>query len=177
VSALIFLTGLGLLLFGPRPEPAAVPLDAAPRTDAAPAPSRDPAAPAGMLLVRKPDGSPWVFVAAAPVSLGEYAQARPTEKQPEKRKKLNAQPVVQVAYPQAESYAQSKGTRLPTPEEWAAAAKTAGFKPPGKGLSEWVDDGSVGQQAARTVATVPDRTDKLRPGPHANVTFRLAKDL
>jgi serine/threonine-protein kinase len=178
VSALIFLTGLGLLLFGPRPGPAAaLPPDAAPRTDAAPATSHDPAAPAGMVLVRKPDGSPWVFVAAAPVTLGDYAQARPAEKQPEKRKKLNAQPVVQVAYGQAESYAQVKGARLPTPQEWAAATKAAGFKPAGKGLSEWVDDGTVGQQALRAVATFPDRTDKLRPGPHANVTFRLAKDL
>lgn len=178
VSALIFLTGLGLLLFGPRPQVAgAPPADAAPGADAAPATGRDPSAPAGMLLVRKPDGSPWLFVAAAPVSLGEYAQARPAEKTPEKRKKLNAQPVVQVGYGQAESYALSKGARLPTPDEWAAAAKTAGFKPAGKGLSEWVDDGSVGQQAARAVRSWPDQADKLRPGPHANVTFRLAKDL
>lgn len=177
-SALIFLTGLGLLLFGPRPEPAAAPPpDAAPRADAGPATGHEPSAPAGMLLVRKPDGSPWLFVAAAPVSHGEYAQARPAEKQLDKRKKLNAQPVVQVAYAQAESYALSKGARLPTPDEWAAAAKTAGFKPAGKGLSEWVDDGSVGQQAARAVGTFPDKLDKLRPGPHANVTFRLAKDL
>jgi formylglycine-generating enzyme required for sulfatase activity len=129
-----------------------------------------------MLLVRKPDGSPWLFVAAAPVSHGEYAAARPAEKEPQKSKKLNAQPVVQVSYAQAESYALSKGARLPTADEWAAAAKVSGFKPPSKGLSEWVDDGSVGQQAARAVRTLPDRAEKLRPGPHANVTFRLAKD-
>jgi eukaryotic-like serine/threonine-protein kinase len=178
VSALVFLTGLGLLLFGPRPEPAAAPpADAAPHTDAAPATRADPAAPAGMLLVRKPDGSPWLFVAAAPVSHGEYAAARPAEKQPDKRKKLNAQPVVQVSYAQAESYAMSKGARLPTQEEWEAAARESGFKPAGKGLSEWVDDGSVGQQAPRAIRSFPDRADKLRPGPHANVTFRLAKDL
>ncbi|HEU5056472.1 MAG TPA: serine/threonine-protein kinase, partial [Kofleriaceae bacterium] len=177
VSGLIFLTGLGLLLFGPRPGPAAAaPPDAAPRADAAPVRRADPVPPAGMLLVRKPDGSPWLFVAAAPVSHGEYAEARPAEKQPQKRKKLNAQPVVQVAYAQAESYALARSARLPTPDEWAAAAKTAGFKPAGK-LAEWVDDGSVGQQAARATRTFPDRAEKLRPGPHANVTFRLAKDL
>ncbi len=177
VSGLIFLTGLGLLLFGPRPEPsAAPPPDAAPRTDAAPVTRKDPVAPAGMLLVHKPDGSPWLFVAAAPVSHGEYAEAHPEEKQPQKRKKLNAQPVVQVAYAQAESYALARGARLPTPDEWAAAAATAGFKPAGK-LAEWVDDGSIGQQAARAIRTYPDRADKLRPGPHANVSFRLAKDL
>ena len=177
VSGLVFLTGLGLLLFGPRPEPAAAPPpDAAPRTDAAAIAPGDPVAPAGMLLVRKPDGSPWLFVAAAPVSHGEYAAARPQEKEPQKRKKLNSQPVVQVAYAQAESYALEKGSRLPTPDEWAAAATTAGFKPAGK-LAEWVDDGSVGQQAARAVRAHPDRAEKLRPGPHANVTFRLAKDL
>ena len=177
VSGLVFLTGLGLLLFGPRPEPAAAASpDAAPRTDAAPVVGEDPVAPAGMLLVRKPDGSPWLLVAAAPVSHGEYAEARPDEKQPQKRKKLNAQPVVQVAYAQAESYAQAKGARLPTAEEWAAAAATAGFKPAGK-LGEWVDDGAVGQQAARAIRTYPDRADKLRPAAHANVTFRLAKDL
>ena len=113
-----------------------------------------------MLLVRKPDGSPWLFVAAAPVSHGEYAAARPQEKEPQKRKKLNAQPVVQVAYGQAESYAREKGARLPTPDEWAAAATTAGFKPAGK-LAEWVDDGSVGQQAPREVRRPP------RPGREA----------
>jgi eukaryotic-like serine/threonine-protein kinase len=177
VSGLIFLTGLGLLLFGPRGAPAAAPpSDAAPRADAAPLVRPDPVAPAGMVLVRKPDGAPWMFIAAAPVSHGEYAEAHPDEKQPQKRKKLNAQPVVQVAYAQAESHARSRGARLPTPDEWAAAAKTAGFKPAGK-LAEWVDDGSVGQQAARAVRVHPDRAEKLRPGPHANVTFRLAKDL
>ena len=129
-----------------------------------------------MLLVRRADGSPWLFVAAAPVSHGEYAEARPDEKQPQKRKKLNAQPVVQVAYAQAESFALANGARLPTPDEWAAAAATEGFKPAGK-LAEWVDDGSVGQQAARAVRSYPDKADKLRPGPHANVTFRLARDL
>lgn len=177
LSGLVFLAGLGLLLFGPRPGPAAAaPPDAAPRADAAPAAANDPVAPAGMLLVRKPDGSPWLFVAVAPVSHGEYAAVRPQEKQPQKRKKLNAQPVIQVAYAQAASYAQEKGARLPTPDEWAAAAVAAGFKPAGK-LAEWVDDGSVGQQAARAIRTYPDKAEKLRPGPHANVTFRLAKDL
>ena len=177
VSGLVFLTGLGLLLFGPRPHPAAAPpIDAAPKADAAPVRRVDPAVPPGMLLVRKPDGSPWLFVAATPVSHGEYAEARPEEKQPQKRKKLNAQPVVQVAYAQAESFALAKGARLPTPDEWAAAAATEGFKPAGK-LAEWVDDGSVGQQAARATRTHPDKAEKLRPGPHANVTFRLARDL
>jgi hypothetical protein len=177
VSALVFVTGLGLLLFGPRPGAAAAgPTDAAPPPDGAPLMKVAPIPPAGMLLVTKPDGSPWLFVAAAPVSHGEYAAARPEEKKPQKRKKLNAQPVVQVSYADAEAFALDKGARLPTPEEWAAAAATTGFKPAGK-LAEWVDDGAVGQQAARAVRTHPDRADRLRPTAHVNVTFRLARDL
>ena len=182
LSALVFAAGLGLLLFGPRAEgaetPVARPAVPPPPPDAAPPPKPkpDPVAPAGMLLVRKPDGAPWMFIGAAPVSLGDYSTARPTEKKPGRNKRENRKPVLQVSYDQARSYALSAGGRLPTPEEYAAAAALEGFTAPPK-LLEWVDDGARGAQTPRSVRGAPDVADKLRPTPHANVTFRLARDL
>ncbi|HUS66529.1 MAG TPA: protein kinase [Kofleriaceae bacterium] len=180
LSALVFLAGLGLLLFGPRAEgaetPVARPAVPPPPPDAAPPPKPDPVAPAGMLLVRRPDGTPWLFIGAAPVSLGDYSAARPTEKKPGKNKRENRKPVLQVSYDQAHSYARFAGGRLPTPEEYAAAAAIKEFSAPAK-LLEWVDDGARGAQTPRSVRGAPDVADKLRPTPHANVTFRLAKDL
>jgi hypothetical protein len=40
-----------------------------------------------------------------------------------------------------------------------------------------VDDGASGAQTPRSVRGAPGQAEKLRPTPHANVTFRLAKDL
>jgi serine/threonine-protein kinase len=179
VCALVFATGLGLLLFGPRSESTAVaaqPPPPPPAPDAAPAPKPDPVAPAGMLLVRKPDGAPWVFIGQAPISHGDYATARPTEKQPARNKRENRKPVVQVSFDQAESFAKAAGKRLPTPEEYAAAALLKEFSAPAK-LLEWVDDGGRGAQTPRSVRGTPDRAEKLRPTPHANVTFRMAQDI
>ena len=178
LSVLVFFTGLGLMLFGPRNHPAAagVPPDAAPLPDAAPDAGPPPTPPEGMILVRRADGSPWLFVATAPVTLGEYAKAAPDKRSPSRHRRLNAKPVTRVSYADAAAFAQAAGGHLCTPEEWAAAARTEGFTP-ADGLWEWVDDGSVGEQAARAVRAAPDKADSLRPGAHANVTFRLAKDI
>ena len=183
ISALIFVVGLGLVLFGPRPAAdgrAGAAIDAGGLADAGAA-VPDPAAkpPEGMFLVKRSDGSPWLFVARAPVSQAEYAAAGPPEAGADKppRGKKQSQPAVGVSYADAESFAAGRGMRLLTPSEWAAAAAADEFTPPGKGLWEWVDDGTRGVQALRAVKGEPDRTDRLRPVAHANVTFRLARDL
>jgi eukaryotic-like serine/threonine-protein kinase len=183
LSALLFFTGLGLMLFGPRPEASgqAGPPDAGARTDAPhDRTSPDPVPPEGMFLVKRPSGEPWLFVARTPVSQGEYAAARPPgpgEERPPLTKKQAIQPVVSVPYADAESFAASKGARLCTPDEWKAAADAGEFDLAGKALWEWVDDGAQGAQALRAVRGVPDRADQMRPSAHANVTFRLARDL
>jgi eukaryotic-like serine/threonine-protein kinase len=181
VSALVFFTGLGLMLFGPRPDSEARGADAADAGVRRDLPARrpDPTPPEGMLLVRRQNGAPWLFVARAPVSAGQFAEAHPDEPdRPEPRNKRQAaQPVVSVSYADAESFAAGRGMRLPTPDEWAAAAATEGFEPAGKTLWEWVDDGTRGVQALRAVRGQPERADRMRPVAHANVSFRLARDL
>jgi hypothetical protein len=183
LSALIFFTGLGLMLFGPRPDGSDRPgtaADAGARADAARAAKPpDPVAPEGMFLVKRPDGTPWLFVARAPVTQGEYAADRPPaqgEERPPLSKKQAIQPVVSISYADAESFAAQKGARLLTPEEWTAAAQAGEFDLAGKALWEWVDDGAQGAQALRAVRGVPDRAERMRPSAHANVTFRLARD-
>jgi len=179
ISALVFFVGLGLMLFGPRPERnarAGGPADAAAADAGAARRGPDPEPPEGMFLLRRPDGAPWLFVAEAPVSQAEYAAAQGVEP-PKPRGKKPSPPVVSVSYADAESYAAARGMRLLAPDEWAAAAAGDGFTPAGKGLWEWVDDGTRGVQAPRAVRGHPDRTEKMRPAAHANVTFRLARDL
>jgi serine/threonine-protein kinase len=186
-SALVFFVGLGLLLFGPRPR----------RSQAAPAPDAGaververgsprgerpaPDAPEGMFLVEPPGGRR-VFVSRAPVKQGAWTASLPPPRpgepaRPELTRKQAGQPAVSVSYADAEAYARARGMRLPTPEEWEAAAAVKGFESAGKVLWEWVDDGTQGAQAMRAVRGFPDRADRMRPSPHANVTFRLVKDL
>jgi eukaryotic-like serine/threonine-protein kinase len=179
LSAAVFFIGLGLMLFGPRPEregAGAWRPDAAGTRDAGSArtgPTPEP--PEGMFLVQRRDGSPWLFVAREPVTQTQFAGEAQSDKKRPRRKR--AQPAVGVSYADAEAFATARGMRLLTPEEWAAAAASKAFEPAGKGLWEWVDDGTRGAQALRAVRAHPDRADSRRPAAHANVTFRLAKDL
>jgi formylglycine-generating enzyme required for sulfatase activity len=129
-----------------------------------------------MLLVRKPDGSPWVFVGKEPVSHGAYAEMFPGQKKKLPNKRKNAKPVVKVAFVYAEAFAKGKQARLPTPEEWEAAARLEGFVPAADQAWEWVDDGSTGVQAPRALRA-PDKQATRRPVAWADVTFRLAIDL
>jgi eukaryotic-like serine/threonine-protein kinase len=179
-SAMIFFVGLGLLLFGPRPEGrarAGGPADAAAADAGAVRRGADPEPPEDMFLLKRPDGSPWLFVARAPVSQAQYTGAQQGVEPPKPRGKKQSQPVLSVSYADAESFAAARGMRLLAPDEWAAAAASDGFTPAGNGLWEWVDDGTRGVQAPRAVRGHPDRAEKMRPAAHANVTFRLARDL
>ncbi|HWN65982.1 MAG TPA: SUMF1/EgtB/PvdO family nonheme iron enzyme, partial [Haliangium sp.] len=134
------------------------------------APAR-PKAPAGMLLVTRPDGTPWFFVDARPVSRGDYKALFPQHTLAEGPP---AEPVTGIAFHYARAFAQLKGKRLLTAEEWRAAAKTEGFAP-AEALWEWVaDDAGKRDQHA---AIHPREGIATRGGANADdVTFRLAAD-
>jgi serine/threonine-protein kinase len=182
LSVLVFLTGLVLMLAGPKPSAArtALPTDAsvaATTTDATPpAPEPPPEPPAGMVLVTKDDGSPWFFAKIVPVTYGEYSKIFPRQKKPSKSKRTNDRTVTEVAYKYAVEYASTIDMRLLTAAEWERAAKTEGFKPAGGKLWEWVDDGTTGISAPRSVRR-GDKAAKRKPNAYRDVTFRLGVDL
>jgi len=171
VCALVFVVGLYLLIWGPMPSSDA---GTAPAVDAGPAhtSSRAPTPPKDMVLVRNADGSPWFFADKQPVRHGDYAAVFPRRKRSSPRR--NSQPVVEVSYPHAQSYARASGKRLVRAAEWAALANTDGVTVSAD-LWEWVDDGSHG--STRPVRKAPDRAAKRARSGHKDVTFRLVMDL
>ncbi|HUH01875.1 MAG TPA: serine/threonine-protein kinase [Kofleriaceae bacterium] len=179
LSALVFLTGLALVLFGPLPEPEAA---ANARADASGSPAIDaplaalPEPPEGMLLVRRADGTPWCFVSRRPVSWAEYRAMFPRAKPPAGA--ADTAPVTNVEYRYAVELANARDARLPTSEEWTAAARTDDFVAAGAGLSEWVDTGIAPGSGPQQVRADPAGDSAARaPKGHKDVTFRLAQSL
>jgi serine/threonine-protein kinase len=177
VCGLLFLTGLGLLLFGPMPEPdppAASAVDAGAAAAAAldAAPVAAPKPPPGMLLVERPDGTPWLFVAASPVTAGELAAHR-------RGRALDPydarQPATRVARDDAVTYARAGRRRLLRADELEAARAADGFRP-ARGLFEWID---APPDARGRVPVVDARgqTELRKPTKQADVTFRLGQEL
>jgi serine/threonine-protein kinase len=176
----VFLTGLGLFLFGSRGTRAAAPsagVDAGARqapVDAgvAAAPPAPPAPPQGMILVSSPDGKPLSFVDRAAVSNAEYGAMIRAHRF---AKKNGAKPVTGISYDHAETFARLKGKRLLRADEWPAALAADGFTAAGMKIWEWVDDGKGGPR--RAVRRAPSG-EAVRDGRgSASVTFRLARDL
>jgi serine/threonine-protein kinase len=185
ICALVFLAGLGLLLFGPVPEPqasvesaadAAPPLPRGPRPDAG-VPDVEPIAPTGMLLIRYPDGRPRAFVDARAVSWADIAEQLKKVRKPSWAEPK--EPATKVSWEQAQSFARARGKRLVRTEEWEAAAKVEGFVPAGKTLWEWIDDGGGETRPMRSVHSVSTvkPLSQRPPKGHSDVAFRLAKDL
>jgi serine/threonine-protein kinase len=120
------------------------------------------------VLVRKPDGTPWFYVDARPVTVAAFRQLFGTHEQAGGAE----DPVVMVSYNEARSYAKARGARLLTSDEWDSAATTPGFGVSGE-LLEWVESPDENTKVAR-------QRDKsiVRPGnPQKDVTFRMAKQL
>ncbi|MBA3541736.1 MAG: serine/threonine protein kinase, partial [Deltaproteobacteria bacterium] len=169
----VFVAGLVLYLRrGAVPESSGVTPPAA-RPDAGGAIGSGDAAtatkpPTGMLLVRKADGSPRLYVESQPISLGEFQKLFAKHEQLGKPEDT----LVSVSYNTARSYARTKGGRLLTSAEWDAAAVTPGFIV-NDGLLEWVDSPDEKQRTVRGHGKKLIRPDKE----HKDVTFRLAKDL
>jgi serine/threonine-protein kinase len=178
LAALTFVAGLALTALGPRMLDV-LPLARGPAlhevspvmepTQAVPA---RPRPPAGMLLVAKTDGTPWFFVDARAVSRDDYQALFPQHAMAEGPP---AEPVTGIAFHYARAFAQSKGKRLLTAEEWRAARRTEGFTPT-DGLWEWVTDASGKRD--QHAAIHPREGIATRGGANAgDVTFRLATDL
>jgi hypothetical protein len=178
LSALVFFAGLILWLAGPMPErpAAATPVDPVAVADAAPPPRVLPPAPAGMVLVTRPDGSPWFFIDAVPVSVRDFTAQRKKKKE----RSTSPAPATGVPYGDAAAWAAQRNRRLPTVTEWEAARNTAGFQPAGPGLWEWVDDGAAGPATAPRAVRQLDggtmRAGTRAPNAAGDVTFRLATD-
>jgi serine/threonine-protein kinase len=126
-----------------------------------------PAPPAPMVLVHKPDGSPWFYVDPQPVTARAFRQLFDKHEQAGSA----GDAVVMVSYTEARSFAKTRGGRLLTSEEWDSASTTPGFRVSGD-LLEWVespDEGKIARQHGKSIV----RPDK----PQMDVTFRLAKQL
>ena len=127
----------------------------------------EPVPPAGMLLVRRPDGAPWFFVDARPVSVATYREV--FGKHAPAAKPDDA--VTMVSYDEARSFATTRGGRLLTAEEWDAASRTPSFTT--DGTYEWVDSPTDKKAIRQRGSASQIRTDAR----HRDVTFRTAKDL
>jgi hypothetical protein len=137
--------------------------DGAPVTGSAP----EPQPPSGMILVHKPDGAPWFFVDAQPVTAAAFHQLFGSHEQAGSAE----DPVVMVSYNDARVYAKTRGGQLLTSDQWDSAAMTPGFR--AGDLLEWVaspdDKNRVVRQRGKS-AVRPDKEQK-------DVTFRMAKEL
>jgi serine/threonine protein kinase len=124
--------------------------------------------PDGMLLVKKKDGT--TFLAdTAPVSLADYQAVFAKHEQPGGKA---TDPVVDLSYTEAKSYALTRGRRLLTPEEWDAASVTPGFVVAGKGVFEWVDSPDEKKKTAKSHG----KTETFGDAKQKNVTFRTGKN-
>ena len=135
-----------------------------PPASGTPTVSTDPVPTSGMLLVRKPDGTPWFYVDPQPVSASQFRQLFAKHDQPG----AASDPVVMVSYNEARSYAQTLGCRLLTSDEWDSAITTPGVRVAGD-LLEWVEspaDPKQVRQRGKTLAR-PD-------APQKDITFRMA---
>ena len=120
-----------------------------------------------MIIVKKPDGSSWFFVDANAVTAAQYKSVFADHKQGGKPE----DPVVNIKYDEARSYARTKGGRLLRADEWDAASTTPGFIVT-DGLWEWVEPG------ADKVHVKKHGKGETRPdGAQKDVTFRMAKDI
>ncbi len=137
-----------------------------PTPDAAVAITGDAESPAGMLLVRKADGSPWFYTAANPVTVAEYREMFPkTEGNPQDA-------VVNISYTEARGFVKTRGGRLLTSAEWERAAVTPNFTVR-DGLLEWVDSPDEKQKTVRSHGKTQTRPDAKQK----DITFRMAKDI
>jgi hypothetical protein len=125
-----------------------------------------------MLLVSHPDGSPWFFVDARPISFADYAKVIPHQKRPTGARDDDA--VTGVAFNYAQAYAHALHKRLIKAEEWYAVTKAAGLVEAPADTWEWVDvEGGGHDRLVRMKNRQAMRPETAQP----DVTFRLAQDL
>jgi serine/threonine protein kinase len=123
--------------------------------------------PAGMILVKRPDGASWFYVDALPVSAGAYQTLFNDHAQAGSA----GDPAVDVSYDDARAYAKTRGGRLLRSDEWDAAFATPGVITRDTML-EWVES-PEGKRTVRAHGKTLVRPDN----PQHDVSFRVAKDL
>jgi serine/threonine-protein kinase len=123
------------------------------------------AMPDGMLLVPKPDGTPWFYVDPKPISVAAYRELF-AKHDPDAKPDA---PVTMVSYTEARSFVTTRGGRLLTSDEWTAASKTPGFAA-ADGVFEWVDS-----SADKKPVRQRDKTETRPDAKHRDVTFRMAR--
>lgn len=143
----------------PPPSDAAV--GAAPDAQTAPPPK-----PEGMLLVKKKDGATF-YADAKPVRLDAFRQVFKTHDQ----KGNPDEPVVMVSYNEARGFADARGNRLLTLDEWDAAATVEGFVT-GNELFEWIASPGDKDKTIHKRNSTAARPDQK----HKDVTFRMGRD-
>jgi serine/threonine protein kinase len=129
-----------------------------------------PIAPAGMILVKKSDGSAWFFVDSKPVTVSAFkaffADHKQTSSSPDAT-------VTDIKWDEVRSYMSGKQGRLMTPDEYEAAAKTPGFVA-AKDLAEFMRSDDPTKHLVRTPA---GKIEQRPSTSQKDVTFRMAKDL
>lgn len=154
---------------GEPPAPRGAARDAGSAPLDAQAASREPSPPDGMVLVRKADGSPWLFVDARPVTAAGYAAGTKTKLA---SGESGDAPVVGVSYAAAQAFATAAHKRLLASDEWDAAIRTSGV------IAlitryEWVAPARGNDAVVRG----PGKTATRATKGHKDVTFRLGQDL
>ncbi len=135
------------------------------RSDARTSPGADP--PAGMVLIRRGDGSPWFYVDKRPVTERAYAQVfgdHPQSGDPDGA-------VVLVSYDGARSFARTRSGRLLRNEEWDAATATPGVVVSDRNF-EWVES----PEGSRTIRQRGKTEVRDSGAGQGDVTFRVARD-
>ena len=82
-------------------------------------------------------------------------------------------PVVNVKYDRARSFAKTKGNRLLRAEEWQLASTTAGFVAAPASLLEWVEP----RDDRKNVVQHGKAEARPETQEYKDVTFRMARDI
>jgi serine/threonine-protein kinase len=122
--------------------------------------------PAGMVMVKHPNGTPWFLVDEKPVTASAFKQVFADHQQGGGADDA----VVMVGYDAARSYATTRGGRLLRSDEWDAATVTPGVVV-ADGVLEWVES-PEGKRTVRQHGKTLVRPDKEQK----DVTFRVARD-
>ena len=123
-----------------------------------------------MVLVRKPDGTAWFLVDPRPVSDAAFRQVFGDHKAPG----APGGAVVMVSYNDARAYANTRGGKLLTSEQWDSAARTPGVQ--AGELFEWVESPEVIDDRSKLVRR-PSGSASRADQPWPDVTFRMARPL
>lgn len=137
------------------------------RDEVPPPPPPTAVAPAGMVLVKRADGSPWFYVDVEPVTTRAYREVFGDHPQ----EGAADDPVLLVSYDGARSFASTRGGRLLRNDEWDAAAARPDVTVDADAF-EWVESPEGSRTVRQRGKTEVRETGTEQP----DVTFRVAKD-